>query len=182
VTGVLTVDRASVDLGTLNWVIGGLPSSQSGVRKRMRTTALETLAKHAASNNTQGNIICSIYSAISYNGGYADVDILNRIAIDTDGDVSVFVAYNDYETAADFKSAMNGVQLVYELATPITYQLTPTQIKSLLGNNNAWCSTGTIKSLQYQPNNIIAELRAEILALQARVEELEQTEQTEQTE
>ena len=28
--------------------------------------------------------------------------------------------------------------------TPITYQLTPTQIKSLLGNNNAWCSTGDV--------------------------------------
>jgi hypothetical protein len=31
-------------------------------------------------------------------------------------------------------------------------------------------------TVQYQPNNIIAELRYEILALQARVEELEQTE------
>ena len=148
--GVLTINMASVDLGSLNWVIGGLPSSQSGVRKRMRTMALETLAKHAASNNTQGNIICSIYSAISYNGGYADVDILNRIAIDTDGDVSVFVAYNDYETVADFKSAMNGVQLVYELATPIEISLTPQQMQTLSGQNNIWSNTNGGMYLIYQ--------------------------------
>ena len=39
-------------------------------------------------------------------------------------------------------------QIVYPLATPITIQLTPTQIKSLLGNNNAWCSTGDV-DIQY---------------------------------
>jgi len=38
----------------------------------------------------------------------------------------------------------NNLQAVYELATPITYQLTPTQIKSLLGSNNAWCDTGDV--------------------------------------
>lgn len=77
---------------------------------------------------------------------------------------------------SELDTLLETLQVKYELKTPLTYQLTPTQIKSLLGNNNAWCNTGNIKSLQYQPNNIIAELRSEILALQARVEELEQTE------
>jgi hypothetical protein len=81
--------------------------------------------------------------------------------------------YIGKETELD--TLLEYLQVKYELEPPITYQLTPTQIKSLLGYNNAWCSTGDIKSLQYQPNNIIAELRTEILALQARVEELEQT-------
>ena len=33
-------------------------------------------------------------------------------------------------------------QLVYELATPITYHLTPQEITSLLGVNNVWADTG----------------------------------------
>ena len=33
---------------------------------------------------------------------------------------------------------MNGVQLVYELADPQTIQLTPQEIKLLVGDNNVW--------------------------------------------
>ena len=35
-----------------------------------------------------------------------------------------------------------GAQVVYELATPQTYQLTPTEIRTLLGQNNTWVDTG----------------------------------------
>ena len=45
-------------------------------------------------------------------------------------------------SAADFKAAMSGVQLVYELATPQTYQLAPTEVDMLLGENNVWADTG----------------------------------------
>jgi hypothetical protein len=37
---------------------------------------------------------------------------------------------------------MNGVQLCYELATPITLTLDPVEIRSLLGDNNVWSNTG----------------------------------------
>lgn len=46
--------------------------------------------------------------------------------------------------AAELDTLLESLQVKYELETPITYQLTPTQIKSLLGNNNAWCSTGDV--------------------------------------
>lgn len=35
-----------------------------------------------------------------------------------------------------------GAQVVYKLATPTTYQLTPVQVTSLLGENNVWADTG----------------------------------------
>ena len=35
-----------------------------------------------------------------------------------------------------------GAQVVYELATPITYHLTPQEITTLLGHNNIWADTG----------------------------------------
>ena len=41
-------------------------------------------------------------------------------------------------TTAEFKSAMSGVQLCYKLATPIVYDLTPTEVTLLLGENNIW--------------------------------------------
>ena len=38
----------------------------------------------------------------------------------------------------------NDVQLVYELVTPITYQLTPVQVRTLLGLNNIYADCGDI--------------------------------------
>jgi hypothetical protein len=37
---------------------------------------------------------------------------------------------------------MNGVQLVYELATPIEYTLTGQEVRTFLGQNNIWNDTG----------------------------------------
>lgn len=36
-----------------------------------------------------------------------------------------------------------GAQVVYELAEPVVYQLTPVEIKTLLGQNNIWADCGT---------------------------------------
>ena len=43
-----------------------------------------------------------------------------------------------------------GAQVVYELATPQTYQLTPTEVDLLLGDNNVWADTGDM-TLTYRP-------------------------------
>ena len=41
------------------------------------------------------------------------------------------------------------VQLCYEIATPITIQLTGQQIATFLGTNNVWCDSGKIIHLEY---------------------------------
>lgn len=46
------------------------------------------------------------------------------------------------ETVDDIKAIVAGTQLVYELATPITYTITPQEIRTLLGVNNIWADTG----------------------------------------
>jgi hypothetical protein len=38
-----------------------------------------------------------------------------------------------------------GAQVVYPLTTPRTYQLTPTEVTTLLGVNNVWADTGDVK-------------------------------------
>ena len=41
--------------------------------------------------------------------------------------------------------ATNSTQIWYKLATPITYQLTPTEVRTLLGDNNIWADTGSVE-------------------------------------
>ena len=41
------------------------------------------------------------------------------------------------------------ITVVYKLATPITYQLTPTQLKSLLGTNNIWSNANGNTTVSY---------------------------------
>lgn len=53
-------------------------------------------------------------------------------------------------TLAEYKTYLtnNPLQIVYELSVPQTYQLTPTQISTIVGNwNNIWCDTGEIIEL-----------------------------------
>ena len=46
------------------------------------------------------------------------------------------------DVSNDFKTAMNGVTAEYELATPTTIQLTPTQLEMLKGYNHITLSDG----------------------------------------
>lgn len=59
--------------------------------------------------------------------------------------------YTDKDT---FKSAVGGYYLRYELATPITVQLTPTQVEQLLGQNNVWADTGDVEELIYTDRQV----------------------------
>lgn len=69
---------------------------------------------------------------------------------------SITFVNNGYSDATTFKSAMTGEKLVYELATPITYQLTPQQIQTLLGQNYLWSDSGDI-TVEYgeDPNKLL---------------------------
>ena len=46
-----------------------------------------------------------------------------------------------------------GLQLVYELASPVTYTFSAVQIRTLLGLNNIWTDTGDITNLVYYIDN-----------------------------
>ena len=132
VTGELVVDRAMVDLGTLTWSL-----STAGV---FITTSLNK------ANAYVGDYYCSNYpymgTTTSNTGAYNKGN--NTLSLYTGEDRRVYIRDDLYTDASDFTSAMNGVQLVYPLATPTTYQLTPTEIDSLLGTNNVWCDAGDV--------------------------------------
>jgi len=51
---------------------------------------------------------------------------------------------SDRDVYAEGTRPTTGAQVVYQLATPITYNLTPTEVKSLLGVNNVWSDAGDV--------------------------------------
>ena len=53
-----------------------------------------------------------------------------------------------YESVEALLSAIGSLVCVYPLETPVTYQLTAEQVKTLLGLNNIWADTGDI-SIEY---------------------------------
>ena len=58
--------------------------------------------------------------------------------------VFFFIVPNEYTTASDARKylADNGCEYVVPLATPLTVQLTPSQMSTLLGENHIWADTG----------------------------------------
>lgn len=52
---------------------------------------------------------------------------------------------SDRDVYVEGATPMTGAQVVYELAEPITYHLTPTEITTLLGVNNIWSDAGDIE-------------------------------------
>ena len=106
---------------------------------------------------------CTIYVAKQGNE-YASID--GSFVAGFNNAPTLAIHDSRFTDATAFKTAMNGVQLVYELATPLTIQLTPTAVKSLLGQNNIWADTGDIDKAEYQRdatttiNDILARLEA----------------------
>lgn len=69
-------------------------------------------------------------------------------------------------TAEQFKTylASNPISLCYKLANPTTVQLTPAEVRTLLGTNNVWSDAGSM-AVEYRadPTLAYAELQALIL-------------------
>lgn len=140
VSGVLTVTHGYVDLGTLTWTASGssLPSG----------TFHANISGGATASNPPKDAVCSQYAP--YIGGASGL---------TDGSFSyanssisssagrVFIHDSTYasSTAAQFKTAMSGVQFVYELATPTTVQLTAQEVELLVGLNQIWANSGDVE-------------------------------------
>ena len=127
VSGVLTIDKVLVDLGSLSWSYFTSPVPFFSANK-----------KDIKANTS--NYICSNYPSTTEHGTISNLPDKSTMIYNRD----IRVRDSSYTTARDFKTAMNGVQLVYELATPTEITLTPTQVTTLLGNNNIWANSGDV--------------------------------------
>lgn len=129
--GKLVVDREMVDLGTLTYTRMELPAPVAGSGYVFRANNFNMKA-----NSTK--CICSEYP---YLGSYIPLGTHDK-AIGYIYVRNICVRDDDYIDATNFANAMSGVQLVYELATPITYDLTPQEIAMFRGANTLWANTG----------------------------------------
>lgn len=55
---------------------------------------------------------------------------------------------SDRDAYAPGTTPTTGAQVCYKLATPLTIQLTPAQLSTLVGENNVWCDAGDV-ALEY---------------------------------
>lgn len=138
-SGVLTVDMAMVDMGSLTWMYregSGLGdyfyANFSGIKYAGDFTS------------TTYPILTSMYKMTARSQNFVNycmcVDGIQTQRLPS----QVQVKDSRYTNAATFKTAMSGVQLCYELAQPVTVQLSPQTINSLLGQNNVWSDAGDV--------------------------------------
>ena len=140
VSGVLTVDRAMVTLNGQTTGIRFTEVSQTTTADGQKYVAYISMASHNIKNNNIA--ICDAYA-------FMDKTPQNMHMGEFDGRGSYFrfvIADQNLNTLALWNAhlAENPITLVYELATPTTIQLTPTQIDSLLGRNNVWADSGDV--------------------------------------
>ena len=141
VSGVLTVDRARVDLGSLTYTY-----QHSTTRNDFYVTISDAIEPIAGGDT---KAVCSCYERMPFssmqNGGFCISDY-DRNPVDK----LLLFRNTQYTSADDFKASMSGQTLVYTLETPQTYQLTPQQVTLLVGENHVW-SDGAI-TMQYGTN------------------------------
>ena len=145
ISGKLVVTRAGVDMGSLTWNYG---STEGHKYFNASVTGIKQ-----GNNYTPSNILCEEYKTESWINVYNNV---SDYIIGVGNDYRVYIYDKDYTDATSFKTAMSGVQLVYELDTPQEYQLTPAQLRSLVGANRLTSSTGEVTEVEYITNKTIA--------------------------
>jgi phage-related protein len=135
ITGVLTINMASV---TVTNIINGYARQNGDIVGWFVEDA------YADSNTTPANIICSLASAEGAN--YQYTRNTTSVAVNKDNNRGLIcVAGITTKEALNTWLAANAPQVVYELATPTTVQLTAAEVELLLGQNNIWADTGDVE-------------------------------------
>ena len=93
-------------------------------------------------------------------------------------DYNILTGSNYNEMLAKWQAHLSEhpIQAIYPLATPIVYTLTPTEIRSLLGENHVTVDAGSIESLVYcvDTSAIIERIDEDLASLDGRVDTLEE--------
>lgn len=158
--GVLTVNMAMVDLRTLDWWLDG-----------SRFKAVIPNGIVTGQFGPGAKAICSAYPY--HNIPTTQPDKTFTFSSSYDSDVYAIAAIKDssYTDVATFKTAMSGVQFVYKLATPLTYQLTPHEANTVLGANTIYTGSGFPVTVTYRadPGTVIEDIIDAITSLGGNV-------------
>ena len=135
-SGKLIATHGFVDLGTLTWYY--FQNSRTAPHFGANVSGIKRETNY---------ILCSNYATVKdnpYDNAYGTIRASSEHSAS-----GIKISDAAYTDAASFKTAMSGVQLAYELATPVEYNLSSRAIKTLSGQNNIWIDTGSITECEY---------------------------------
>jgi len=137
VSGELVVEKASIKLSDLIWIKQNTTNNNWRFKssQSIQNIKIPTSAAYKIDN------LCSVYQNVTANETWTADD--TGIAINADA--SLFICdLNQADTTA-LGVVIANQTYCYELATPITYHLSPDEIKLLSGANTIWTDGTSIK-------------------------------------
>ena len=135
-TGVLTVDWGKKTVNDLSW-------TYQEQYTRFNTNINDIKQRGGARELA---MFCSAFIPIYDSRPIADVP---NNAIYSGGMKNVSIKTDEYITEADLKENYGTVEIVYPLQTPLVYQLTPSEIQTLIGTNVLWSDTNGDMEIKY---------------------------------
>ena len=137
-TGVLEITKAMSLIIGLSW-------NYDSANSRFNTQDLQGIIENAQSTTTPlDGLTCECY-ANDVSSSSRQIDL--SIAVNTSG--IMVLKDTNYNDVTSLLSAVGNYKIVYPLATPLTIQLSATQITALLNENNIWCDTNGNTSVKY---------------------------------
>lgn len=143
-TGLLTVDYVMDTLTGDSDITGNGVLSYGGIQILYTPSQSK---KYAPSSATRNSGLTSNLFATAPNKSSVEGYVNGR-----EGNGNIY--FNMPSTVTSVASAKtwfgnNNTQIVYELATPTTIQLTPVEVSTLFGQNNIWADTGNVELTYY---------------------------------
>lgn len=145
-TGVLTVDRAMVEYDASDDEVW---HEETGSNWQGLNFYVAKPANMARVNYTYAS---NMTNKISIGGTYQDYIMISSGYINV-----IWGQLLGITSLADWKAwlAEHPLQISYQLTEPITYTLTPTEVTTLLGDNNIYADTGDVDVVYVRDLNIV---------------------------
>lgn len=170
-TGVLTVTWGVHRFNTSDTVSGNWQATDTSMGAIIGITSAGAVLPETA--DVISNVLCASLKTVSYGnifGGDISDTAISLVWGGTANSVAVRLPLNLASSANGIKNWLtdNGVEMVYELAEPITIQLTPQEILSISGVNTIYTDTGdTSVSGRADPSAVINNLAQRIAVLES---------------
>ena len=171
-TGLLTVDREFVTVSYPGTLTAGSRAyckyklGKIGYASQAPKAYSSVLKKYSGTASGMPEGAFAVVNSTAYNGSFLYLCFPGCSSSYTSATLSNNKAY--LETLVS-----NGItpQFVFGLSSPLTYQLTPQEVATLLGENNIWADTGDV-SVEYRadPTLYINTRLSAIVAMLANVE------------
>ena len=123
-SGVLTVDRALVNNPSSEW------------HYVSQKVFYKTFSGYDVGVIPMCNMYKGVTSVTKNSDAYARGNA--TICLRSETEDRIYIRDDNYTDGQTFMTAISGIQIAYALETPITIQLTPTEVQLLKGVNNLW--------------------------------------------